>query len=117
MRPPVQMTRGLQHETRHAGHLRLPALYCSMSVLVSPGRMLVPAGLVVVTYPDVSKTLGIIRAADEAGVGTVWQTVGATRPDAVTTYAAAAVQTERIRLGTSIVPTYPRHPAALASQV
>jgi F420-dependent oxidoreductase-like protein len=75
------------------------------------------AGLVVPTYPDVTKTLDVIRAADQAGVGTVWQTVGATRPDAVTTYAAAAVQTERVKLGTSIVPTYPRHPATLASQV
>lgn len=74
-------------------------------------------GLVVPTYPDVAKTLAVIRAADESGVGTVWQTVGATRPDAVTTYAAAAVQTSRVNLGTSIVPTYPRHPGALASQV
>lgn len=74
-------------------------------------------GLVVPTYPDVAKTLSVISAADEAGVGTVWQTVGATRPDAVTTYAAAAVQTSRVKLGTSIVPTYPRHPGALASQV
>jgi F420-dependent oxidoreductase-like protein len=84
---------------------------------VTSRRTPVSAGLVVATYPDVAKTLDIIRAADVAGVGTVWQTVGATRPDAVTTYAAAAVQTERVRLGTSIVPTYPRHPAALASQV
>ena len=76
-----------------------------------------PAGLVVPTYPEVAKTLEIIRAADEAGVGSIWQTVGATRPDAATTYAAAAVQSTRVRLGTSIVPTYPRHPAALASQV
>ncbi len=75
------------------------------------------AGLVVPTFTDLSKTLDVMRAADEAGVGTVWQTVGATRPDAVTTYAAAAVQTERVHLGTSIVPTYPRHPAALGSQV
>lgn len=75
------------------------------------------AGLVVPTYSDVAQTLDNIRAADEAGVGTVWQTVGATRPDAVTTFAAAAVQTFRVKLGTSIVPTYPRHPAALASQI
>jgi alkanesulfonate monooxygenase SsuD/methylene tetrahydromethanopterin reductase-like flavin-dependent oxidoreductase (luciferase family) len=75
------------------------------------------AGLVVPTHADVARTLAVIQEADSAGVGTVWQTVGATRPDAVTTYAAAAVQTEQVRLGTSIVPTYPRHPAALASQV
>src|SRR5688572_13192968 len=46
----------------------------------------------------------------------VWSTVGGTNPDAVTLFAAAAAKTSRIGLGTAIVPTYPRHPIALASQ-
>lgn len=75
------------------------------------------AGLVVPTFADSSRTLEIIQQADAAGVQTVWQTVGATRPDAVTLYTAAAATTRTVNLGTSIVPTYPRHPAALASQV
>jgi F420-dependent oxidoreductase-like protein len=46
----------------------------------------------------------------------VWSTVGGTNPDAVTLFAAAAATTKQIGLGTAIVPTYPRHPLALASQ-
>ena len=37
-------------------------------------------------------------------------------PDALTTFAAAAAKTSTINLGTSIVPTYPRHPLVLAQQ-
>ena len=40
----------------------------------------------------------------------------ATAPDTISMFAAAAVQTESIRLGTAIVPTYPRHPIVLAQQ-
>jgi alkanesulfonate monooxygenase SsuD/methylene tetrahydromethanopterin reductase-like flavin-dependent oxidoreductase (luciferase family) len=36
--------------------------------------------------------------------------------DTLTLFAAAAAQTERIRLGTSIVSTYPRHPLVMARQ-
>ena len=35
----------------------------------------------------------------------------------LTLYAAAAVRTSRIRLGTSIVPTLPRHPLVVVQQV
>jgi alkanesulfonate monooxygenase SsuD/methylene tetrahydromethanopterin reductase-like flavin-dependent oxidoreductase (luciferase family) len=37
-------------------------------------------------------------------------------PDTLSIFAAAAVQTNNIRIGTAIVPTYPRHPLALAQQ-
>jgi F420-dependent oxidoreductase-like protein len=36
--------------------------------------------------------------------------------DALTTLAAIGAQTERIELGTNVVPVYPRHPMALAQQ-
>ncbi|MFZ4585365.1 MAG: TIGR03564 family F420-dependent LLM class oxidoreductase [Acidimicrobiia bacterium] len=36
--------------------------------------------------------------------------------DALTAFAVAGQQTERIELGTAVVPTYPRHPMALAQQ-
>jgi 5,10-methylenetetrahydromethanopterin reductase len=36
--------------------------------------------------------------------------------DAVTTAAVIGRETERIEIGTAVVPTYPRHPAALAQQ-
>ena len=73
------------------------------------------AGLVV-RRPNPMSTIDAIVQAEERGIESVWSTVGGTAPDAVTTFAAAAVRTTRIGLGTSIVPTYPRHPVALATQ-
>jgi F420-dependent oxidoreductase-like protein len=57
-----------------------------------------------------------IRAAEGAGVRQVWMGQPPTGPDTLTVLAAAAVRTTTIRLGTAIVPTYPRHPLALAQQ-
>lgn len=73
------------------------------------------AGLVI-RRPNPAATLAAIERAEASGLDAVWSTVGGAAPDAVTLFAAAAVRTTRITLGTSIVPTYPRHPAALASQ-
>jgi F420-dependent oxidoreductase-like protein len=73
------------------------------------------AGLVI-GRPNPTATIDAIIQAEERGVSAVWSTVGGTAPDAVTVFAAAAVRTARIGLGTSIVPTYPRHPVALATQ-
>lgn len=56
-----------------------------------------------------------IRRAETAGVPAVWLTTGA-GPDAMTVFAAAAAVTQRIRLGTAIVPTFPRHPVVVAQQ-
>jgi alkanesulfonate monooxygenase SsuD/methylene tetrahydromethanopterin reductase-like flavin-dependent oxidoreductase (luciferase family) len=41
---------------------------------------------------------------------------GAGRSDPLTLYAAAAIETSKIRFGTSIVPIYPRHPIVMAQQ-
>jgi F420-dependent oxidoreductase-like protein len=57
----------------------------------------------------------IIRA-EARGVPMIWSTVGGVRPDAMTFFAAALARTSTIRLGTAIVPTYPRHPAMLYTQ-
>jgi alkanesulfonate monooxygenase SsuD/methylene tetrahydromethanopterin reductase-like flavin-dependent oxidoreductase (luciferase family) len=60
-----------------------------------------------------------IREAELAGVLQVWMTAGGAgegAPDPLTLFAAAACQTERIRLGTAIVPTYLRHPLLMAQQ-
>ncbi len=62
-------------------------------------------------------TFDAIRRADELGVPTAWLTTGGAGPDALTIFAAAAVHTQRIRLGTAIVPTFPRHPVVLIQQV
>jgi F420-dependent oxidoreductase-like protein len=65
---------------------------------------------------DASALLETIVEAEQRGVRQLWMTQGPTSLDTLTIYAAAMVRTERIRLGTSIVPTYPRHPLALAQQ-
>jgi F420-dependent oxidoreductase-like protein len=57
-----------------------------------------------------------IVAAEDAGVRQVWMTQLPIWPDTLTTLAAAAEQTSTINLGTSIVPTYPRHPLVMAQQ-
>jgi F420-dependent oxidoreductase-like protein len=74
------------------------------------------AGLSVPPTTDSRHDLDVIREIDAAGVQTAWQTAGGTRPDSMTLMAAAAVTTSSIRFGTSIVPTYPRHPTVLANQ-
>jgi F420-dependent oxidoreductase-like protein len=56
-----------------------------------------------------------IVAAEEAGIRQIW--MNQTYLDTLTMFAAAATKTSEVRLGTAIVPTYPRHPLALAQQV
>ena len=58
-----------------------------------------------------------IVQAERAGVPTIWATSGGIGgADLLVTWAAAAVQTSRVVLGTSIVRTWPRHPVALAEE-
>jgi alkanesulfonate monooxygenase SsuD/methylene tetrahydromethanopterin reductase-like flavin-dependent oxidoreductase (luciferase family) len=58
-----------------------------------------------------------IVQAERAGVPIVWATSGGIGgADLLATWAAAAVQTSRVILGTSIVRTWPRHPVALAEE-
>jgi F420-dependent oxidoreductase-like protein len=71
---------------------------------------------IAIRKPNSAETLATIVRAENQGVPTVWSTVGGTRPDAVTLFAAGLAKTSRINLGTAVVPTYPRHPIALASQ-
>ena len=65
---------------------------------------------------DAAAAVSTIVATEAAGVRQVWMTQGTPAPDTLTIFAAALVQTTSVRLGTSIVPTYPRHPLALAQQ-
>jgi F420-dependent oxidoreductase-like protein len=66
--------------------------------------------------PDATSAISMIRQAEDAGVSQVWATSSLGMVDTLTLYAAAATQTTRIRLGTSIVPIYPRHPLVMALQ-
>jgi len=73
------------------------------------------AGLVI-PRGSAPELVAAVKLAEERGVPSVWTTVGGATADPVTSYAAAAAATSNIVLGTSITPTYPRHPITLASQ-
>jgi F420-dependent oxidoreductase-like protein len=58
-----------------------------------------------------------IRQAEDAGIDTAWTTIGgAGGADPLTAFGAAAVETSRIRLGTAIIPTWPRHALTIGQQ-
>ena len=62
---------------------------------------------------DASGLIDGIVAADRAGVNTAWLTSGGPAPDPLAVFAAAAGSTDQIGFGTSIIPTFPRHPLAM----
>jgi F420-dependent oxidoreductase-like protein len=74
-----------------------------------------PIGLAI-TRPQPQEMVNAVRQAEEGSLYAAWSTVGGAAPDAVTILALAAAQSRSIRLGTSIVPAYPRHPIVLAAQ-
>jgi alkanesulfonate monooxygenase SsuD/methylene tetrahydromethanopterin reductase-like flavin-dependent oxidoreductase (luciferase family) len=63
-----------------------------------------------------SEAVALIQEAEDAGVEQIWMTMGAAATDTLTVFAAAAARTERVRLGTSIIPAFTRHPLGLATQ-
>jgi F420-dependent oxidoreductase-like protein len=73
-------------------------------------------GLVVNTFRAKEAIQAIIEA-ERAGVRQLWTMQGPTTIDALTVLTVAATQTSTIRLGTSILPTYPRHPLTVVAQV
>src|SRR5438309_1734886 len=62
------------------------------------------------------EVLASIEQAEQAGLHAVWMTTGGARLDSLTIFAAAALRTQHIKLGTSIVPTFPRHPLVMVQQ-
>ncbi|KWW97256.1 luciferase [Carbonactinospora thermoautotrophica] len=56
------------------------------------------------------------RRAEAEGFGSAWTVHFSRGLDALSTLAAAGMATDRIELGVAVVPTYPRHPLALAQQ-
>ncbi len=61
--------------------------------------------------------IGRIRQAEADGFDSFWVPhISARGYDALTLLALAGAQTSRIELGVGVVPTYPRHPVALAQQ-
>ena len=66
---------------------------------------------------DATDFVAQVRQAEAAGVPVAWTTIGgAGGVDPLTAFAAAMVQTSTIRMGTAIVPTWPRHPVIIAQQ-
>ena len=57
-----------------------------------------------------------IRRAEELGVAAAWTPQGGVIPDTMLLLSAAAMVTSRIKLGTSIIPTWPRAPILIAQQ-
>src|ERR671937_267757 len=56
------------------------------------------------------------RAAERAGLGSVWVIEDYFQPGAFTLAGAAAAVTERITIGIGVVNPYTRHPAVLAME-
>lgn len=67
-----------------------------------------------IVAPTAPALIDGIAAADAAGLDVAWLTVGGPAPDPFAVFAAAAARAPRIHFGTSIVPTFPRHPLAMA---
>ena len=61
------------------------------------------------------RMIGQVQEAEADGFDSMWF-AGGIGGDPLTVIALAGRATERIELGTSIVPTYPRHPVAMAQQ-
>jgi 5,10-methylenetetrahydromethanopterin reductase len=58
----------------------------------------------------------LVERAERAGVDTAWMVMHPLGWDTTTVAAAALTRTTRIRVGTSIVPAFTRHPLNLAAQ-
>jgi F420-dependent oxidoreductase-like protein len=69
---------------------------------------------VLIRDPSVPHTLELIEQAEAQGVPAVWLTTTGAGRDALTLLASAAVRTDRVKLGTAIIPTWPRHPVSVA---
>lgn len=69
-----------------------------------------------VAAPSAAEALANIREAESLGVKAAWLTSGGNAGDSLSILAAAATQTDSIKLGTSIMQTWSRHPVTTARQ-
>ena len=72
---------------------------------------------VAVSAADATSVMSNIENAEQAGLHATWLTTGGAGLDGLTLFAAAAARTKSVMFGTSIVPTFPRHPIVVAQQV
>jgi alkanesulfonate monooxygenase SsuD/methylene tetrahydromethanopterin reductase-like flavin-dependent oxidoreductase (luciferase family) len=87
----------------------------NFQVIPSPRPRRERVGLVV-DGSNAAAAVKTIVSAEDSGVRQAWMTNSPFWPDPLTAFAAAAAKTSTICMGTSIVPTYPRHPLVLAQQ-
>ena len=73
-------------------------------------------GLVLQAFAPAA-ALDLVVEAERLGIPAAWMTTGGIQPDALTLFAGLAMRTERIVLGTAIIPTWPRNPVFIAQQV
>jgi len=69
-----------------------------------------------VTGSTITEIQAKIQRAEELGIHAAWMTTGGASLDSLTCFAASAAGTSTIKLGTSIIPTYPRHPLVAVQQ-
>jgi alkanesulfonate monooxygenase SsuD/methylene tetrahydromethanopterin reductase-like flavin-dependent oxidoreductase (luciferase family) len=69
-----------------------------------------------VTQGESSEAIDAFVHAEQLGIDAAWMTLGGVRIDPTAVCVGAAQRTERIMIGTSIVPIFPRHPWALAQE-
>jgi len=69
-----------------------------------------------VTEGESQKAIDAFVDAERLGIDAAWMTLGGVRIDPTAVCVGAALRTERIKIGTSIVPIFPRHPWALAQE-
>ena len=67
------------------------------------------------TKDSIDDVVRLGKEIEEAGLDHVWL-ANIFSFDAITTLALIGRETSRVRLGTAVTPTYPRHPGALAQQ-
>ena len=65
---------------------------------------------------DSNAVVARIQELERLGIHAAWLPTGSGPQDSLTLFAAAAALTKTIVLGSSIVPTYPRHPIIVAQQ-
>ena len=63
------------------------------------------------------EALDQVLQVDYLGIPAAWATTGGSGGDAMTFFGAALMRTRDVIMGTSIIPTYPRHPLVAAQQV
>ncbi len=72
---------------------------------------------IVAGITDAKSVVERIQGFEAKGIQTAWLPTGGAGFDALTIFSAAALNTQEIKLGTCIVPTWPRHPVTTVQQV